>query len=133
MTLNQTQGIHHLGLTVLDIKAASTFFTEALGFSVVKEVPAYPAIFVTDGAVMLTLWQAKDPATAIPFDRHSNIGMHHFALRLAENVNLSDLHQNLLKRSDVKIEFAPEQLGDTPIQHMMCRIPGNIRLELIAA
>jgi len=37
------------------------------------------------------------------------------------------------ERDDVEIEFSPEGLGDTGIQHMMCRIPGNIRLELIAA
>jgi hypothetical protein len=32
----------------------------------------------------------------------------------------------------VKIEFAPEPLGGGPTRHMMCAIPGGIRLELIA-
>ncbi len=31
------------------------------------------------------------------------------------------------------IEFPPEALGATTLRHLMCRIPGNIRLELIAA
>jgi hypothetical protein len=42
------------------------------------------------------------------------------------------LHDELASREDVDIEFAPESLGGSPVQHMMCRIPGNIRLEVIA-
>jgi catechol 2,3-dioxygenase-like lactoylglutathione lyase family enzyme len=126
-----TQGIHHLGLTVSDVKAASAFFIEALGFKQVKEVPAYPAIFVSDGTIMLTLWQAEAPATATPFDRKANLGLHHFALRVSETTVLAELHEQLVARDDVTIEFAPEALGDSGIEHMMCRIPGNIRLELI--
>ena len=30
------------------------------------------------------------------------------------------------------IGFAPEPLGDGPTQHMMCYIPGGIRMEFIA-
>ncbi|MEL0622917.1 VOC family protein [Marinomonas arenicola] len=126
-----TQGIHHLGLTVPNIKEASTFFIDALGFTQVGDVPSYPAIFVSDGAVMLTLWQAEEPEQAAPFDRTKNIGLHHFALRIADSITLDEVYQQLKIRSDVTIEFAPEALGENGIQHMMCRIPGNIRLELI--
>lgn len=126
-----TQGIHHLGLTVSDVKAASTFFIEALDFKQVNEVPAYPAIFVSDGTIMLTLWQAENPVTATPFDRKANLGLHHFALRVAETTVLAELHEKLAARNDVTIEFAPEALGESTVEHMMCRIPGNIRLELI--
>ncbi|ETX12185.1 glyoxalase [Marinomonas ushuaiensis DSM 15871] len=126
-----TQGIHHLGLTVSDVKAASAFFIEALGFKQVNEVPTYPAIFVSDGTIMLTLWQVENPATATPFDRKTNLGLHHFALRVAEKTELATLHEQLLARDDVTIEFAPEALSNSGIEHMMCRIPGNLRLELI--
>ena len=77
----RTQGVHHAGLTVPDLAAARRFFEEALGFSVVGERPDYPAAFVSDGVVMLTLWRAEDPAAAIPFDRKKGIGVHHLALR----------------------------------------------------
>lgn len=127
-----TQGIHHLGLTVPDVKEASAFFVEALSFTQVQEVPSYPAVFVTDGVVMLTLWQAENPEKATPFNRRENIGLHHFALRLADTTTLALLHEQLSSRDDVTIEFAPEDLGESGLQHMMCRIPGNIRLELIA-
>ena len=63
-SIRTTQGIHHAGLTVPDLSAAQRFFTEGLGFETVGEVPDYPAAFVSDGAVMITLWQAEDPERA---------------------------------------------------------------------
>ncbi len=51
----RTQGVHHIGLTVPRIDATQAFFQEALGFSQVGEVPDYPAVFVSDGTVMMTL------------------------------------------------------------------------------
>lgn len=129
---SMTRGAHHIGLTVPSLPAACHFFIDGLGFRPVDEKPAYPAVFVSDGEVMITLWQAEDPANAIPFDRRGVIGLHHFALRVADPAGLDALHEKLLRRADVKIEFAPEPLGDGPARHLMCRIPGNIRLELIA-
>ena len=128
----RTQGIHHAGLTVPDLAAARSFFEEALGFSTVGEKPDYPAVFLSDGSVMITLWQAEDPAHARPFDRRRGIGLHHLALRVADAAGLEALHRELAARADVEVEFAPEPLGGGPTRHMMCAIPGRIRLELIA-
>jgi catechol 2,3-dioxygenase-like lactoylglutathione lyase family enzyme len=129
----RTQGIHHAGLTVPDLAASCAFFEGALGFERVGEVPDYPAIFLSDGVVLITLWQAENPAEAIPFDRRRNLGLHHVALRVADPAALAKLHGELGERSDVKVEFGPEPLGAGPTQHMMCTIPGGIRLELIAS
>jgi catechol 2,3-dioxygenase-like lactoylglutathione lyase family enzyme len=128
----RTQGVHHAGLSVPDLAAARTFFQEALGFNQVGEAPDYPAVFLTDGSVMITLWQVEDPASAVPFDRRRVIGLHHLALRVAGPKELDALHRELAQRRDVEIEFAPEPLGGGPTRHMMCAIPGRIRLELIA-
>jgi catechol 2,3-dioxygenase-like lactoylglutathione lyase family enzyme len=129
----KTQGAHHVGLTVPNLAAARAFFIDALGFEQVGEIAAYPAVFVSDGAIMITLWQAEDPANAVPFDRRANIGLHHLALRVGSRAALEQLYAELRMRKDLEIEFEPEALGGTGIQHMMCRVPGNIRLELIAA
>jgi len=129
-TTAKTRGAHHVGLTVPDVGAARDFFINALGFAQVGEVPDYPAVFVSDGAIMITLWQAADSATAVPFDRHQNLGLHHLALRVN---NLDRLAAELRDRHDVNIEFSPEALGDSEICHMMCRIPGNLRVEFVAA
>jgi len=128
----RTHGIHHAGLTVPELAAAQTFFQEALGFTQVGEVADYPAVFLSDGTVLITLWQAEDPEQATPFDRRRVIGLHHFALRVADAESLETLHRELATRADVGIEFAPEPLGEGPTRHMMCAIPGGIRLELIA-
>ncbi|MEH6445825.1 MAG: VOC family protein [Oceanospirillaceae bacterium] len=131
MSNAKTQGIHHFGLTVEDVHAASAFFIDALGFAQVGQKPEYPAIFISDGTVMITLWQVQ--AEGASFNRKANIGLHHFALRVAPETDLVELHEQLSLRSDVSIEFKPEALGESGLQHMMCLIPSNIRLELIAA
>lgn len=128
-----TLGIHHLGLSVPDIKETAAFFIEQLHFSQVGEKPEYPAIFISDGTVMLTLWQIKDLNKITAFDRKHNVGLHHFALKVANLEQLQILNQQLALLDKVEIEFAPEPLGQSPMHHMMCLIPGGIRLELITA
>jgi len=127
-----TRGAHHIGLTVPDLERARTFFVDALGFRQVGEKPDYPAVFVSDGQVMLTLWRAADPCAAAPFDRRNAIGLHHLALRVADAAALDALHARLAAVPDVTIEFAPEPLGGGPTRHMMTAIPGGIRVEFIA-
>ena len=129
-TARKTRGAHHIGLTVPDIAATRAFFVETLGFEQVGEVPDYPAVFLSDGTLMLTLWRAEDPDTATPFDRRRNIGLHHFALAVAPE-ELAGLHSALQETGGVDVEFAPESLGGGPVNHMMCTIPGGVRMELI--
>ena len=125
-----TQGAHHIGLTVPDLAATRAFFLDDLGFSQIGEVPDYPAVFLSDGTLMLTLWQVQDPHTATPFDRRRNIGLHHFALAV-DPEELDSLHSVLRESTGVDVEFAPESLGGGPVTHMMCTIPGGVRMELI--
>jgi catechol 2,3-dioxygenase-like lactoylglutathione lyase family enzyme len=126
-----TQGVHHIGLTVHNVKLISDFFISVLGFKQVGEKPNYPATFISDGNIVLTLWQANLPEQSKAFDRKNNIGLHHLALRMKNNSALKMLHQKLLETDNVKIEFPPESLGEGPTQHMMCHIPGGIRIEFI--
>lgn len=126
-----TSGVHHVGLTVPSLSKTLEFFTEVLGFRVVGEVPDYPAAFVSDGSVMITLWQAEAPADAKPFDRKNNVGLHHLALRLGPK-QLEALHLRLESTQGVSVEFPPQNLGSGPTKHMMCSIPGGIRVEFIA-
>ena len=127
----KTQGVHHVGLSVPDTTAAARFFIDALGFTQVGEKPDYPAIFVSDGTTMITLWRVTDPEKATPFNRRTNIGLHHLALQVPSTINLEALHRELAQRADVEVEFKPEQLGKSTFRHMMLGIPGNFRLELI--
>ncbi|GAB5470886.1 MAG: hypothetical protein Kilf2KO_39160 [Rhodospirillales bacterium] len=126
-----TEGLHHVGLTVRDLGEAVSFFTEVLGFTKTEEKPAYPAAFINDGTNKLSLWQAKDPASARAFDRKNAIGLHHLALAVAPE-RLDALHDLLAGTAGVTVEFAPETVGAGPARHMMCVVPGGLRLEFIA-
>lgn len=127
-----TLGAHHIGLTVPNLAETRAFFVDTLGLSQVGEKPDYPAVFLSDGTTMITLWQAADPVTAVAFDRHNVIGLHHFALTVQNADVLDDLHRTLQGTEGVEIEFAPEPLGGGPTKHMIVAIPGGIRTEFIA-
>jgi catechol-2,3-dioxygenase len=114
------------------LEQARAFFLDTLGFRQVGAKPDYPAVFVSDGEVMVTLWQAADAENAVPFDRRNHVGLHHLALRLPDRASLHALHTRLAMTAGVAIEFAPEPLGGGPTHHMMCAIPGGIRVEFIA-
>ncbi len=126
-----TNGVHHIGLTVPNLEETQTFFLETLGFEQVGEVPDYPAVFLSDGSIMLTLWQASDPASAVSFDRKNVIGLHHLAFTVGTD-SLDVLYERLKGTAGVRIEFAPEPLGELPVRHMMCNVPGGIRIEFLA-
>lgn len=126
-----TRGAHHIGLTVPNLEQTRNFFIETLGYDQIGEVPDYPAVFLSDGNLMLTLWQATDPDNAVPFDRKNVIGLHHLALTV-DTGSLDGLYERLQNTADVDVEFAPEPLGDLPVRHMMCNIPGGIRVEFLA-
>ncbi len=128
----KTNGVHHVGLTVPNLAVTLTFFTDVLGYQTVGEIPDYPAVFLSDGTTMITLWQVKDIENAVPFDRHNVVGLHHLALTVDSIDFLHELHHTLIQHNTLDVEFAPEPLGDGPTHHMMCFIPGGIRLEFIA-
>ncbi len=133
-TSSKTKGVHHVGLTVRSLDAARHFFVDTLGYDQVGEFIEYPAVFLSDGNTMITLWQAVDPTKAVSFDRKNVIGLHHLALSVDGDEALNDLCERLKVDSDVEIEFEPEDLLGGPTRHMICSIPGgDIRIEFIAA
>jgi len=124
-----TSGVDHVGLTVSDLAATRTFFTDCLGWTLLGENPGYPAAFVTDGTTRVTLWQVKDPAGHVPFDRHWNVGLHHLALRVPDMPALEAIHARVAIWPGAEVEFAPERNGAGPKIHCMVREPGGTRLE----
>lgn len=130
MTQPLTTGAHHIGLAVPDLDAASRFFRDALGYRLVGEVPDYPARFVSDGTTLLTLWQVEDPATATPFDRRRNVGLHHLALGVRDADALDEVHQRIAEWPGVSVEFGPGPMRPgSVVHHLIAAIPGGIRVE----
>ncbi len=132
MTQTLTTGAHHIGLSVPDVDAATEFFCTTLGFKEVGGNPAYPSKFVSDGNTLLTLWQVTDPANAAPFDRQTNIGLHHLALSVADADVLATVHARVQAHPSATIEFAPAPMREgSATRHFMCAMPGGIRIEFV--
>jgi catechol 2,3-dioxygenase-like lactoylglutathione lyase family enzyme len=131
MAATQTQGVHHFGLTVSRLEASAAFFVDTLGWHEVRRDPDYPAIFVSDGTVMVTLWQATEADSARPFDPRRQVGLHHVAFRVPSRAALDAIHQRLQTAPGVEMEFAPELLRQGPAWHTMCYEPSGIRVEFI--
>ncbi len=126
-----TLGIHHLGLSVPDLDKTSAFFTDCLGWKVARDVPGYPARFVTNGTAFFTLWQTS--ASATPFDRRNNVGLHHVALAVADEAQLESLFAKVQAYPGVTVEFPPQPVGEGPARHCIFCEPGGIRMEFFWA
>ena len=124
-----TSGTHHIGLTVSKLEESAAFFTDLLGWKEVRRNEDYPAIFVSDGKIMLTLWATRQQPSC-EFNKDRNVGLHHVAFQLESESALNNLHQTLLGKG-VNFEFSPEQLGPGPARHMICYEPSGIRVEFI--
>ena len=124
-----TLGVHHIGLTVSKLEASAAFFTNLLGWKEVRRNEEYPAIFVSDGKIMLTLWATREqPVTE--FDKNRNVGLHHVAFQVETENDLNNIHEKL-SGENIRIEFSPELVRQGPAKHMMCFEPSGIRVEFI--
>lgn len=126
-----TIGVDHVGLSVSDLERSRRFFVECLGWQVVGENTAYPAVFVSDGVTRLTLWQVDARGDQGAFDRRKNVGLHHLALKIADLEGLKNLHARVSNWPDVVVEFAPELVGKGPRVHCIVREPSGVRIELV--
>ena len=124
-----TLGVDHIGLTVRDLNLSRDFFINCLGWIQIGERPNYPAAFVSDGQITLTLWEVKNQNTTVAFDRKTNVGLHHLALRVPTEDALNEIFSRVSRWPGVLVEFARENLGEGPKRHTMVYEPGGIRLE----
>ncbi|MBH0035629.1 MAG: VOC family protein [Pseudoalteromonas sp.] len=125
-------GVDHLGLTVSNLDSSKVFFTDVLGFKTLGSDPTYPAYFLSNNKITITLWRVKNDEKRVEFNRAENVGLHHLALSVESIKKLSELHTHLKMQNNIIIEFAPENLGNGPTQHMMIREPSGNRIEFIA-
>ena len=130
-TESPVAGVDHVGLTVVDLEASRAFFMDTLGFTLLARDADYPAVFLTNGDIIVTLWRVEDVVDAVAFDRKRNVGLHHLAFKVDSFEALDALHERLKTTAGVRIEFTPEPLSGGPTKHMMIREPSGNRLEFI--
>jgi catechol 2,3-dioxygenase-like lactoylglutathione lyase family enzyme len=119
-------GISHVGLSVSDLKASVVFF-KALGFKEAGGVESYPSVFVTNGSIFLTLWKTEEGNT-VPFNRRTNVGLHHLALQVPSEEALINAYETVLEVKGVSSDFPPEPFGFG--KHAMVFEPSGNRIEL---
>jgi catechol 2,3-dioxygenase-like lactoylglutathione lyase family enzyme len=124
-----TYGVDHVGLSVRDLPSTRKFFCEGLGWRVVGERPDYPAVFVSDGHSIITLWQVESPSKAKAFDRRANVGLHHLAIAVVDRASLDALHERLCSWPGVEVEFGPQVSDAGPKVHFMVNEPSGVRIE----
>ena len=124
-----TVGFGHVGLSVSDLEATTNFFVKTLGWKLRGGDPSYPAKFVSDGKMFLTLWQTTTKTESVKFNRKKNVGLHHLAFTVASFEALEEIHQRVKLIEGVVIEFPPELAYGGPRKHMMIREPSGNRLE----
>lgn len=122
-----TSGVSHVGLSVTEIEKTASFF-EHLGFKRIGGQESYPSIFLTDGIFMLTIWEIKN-SPHVSFDRRTNVGLHHLAIKVPSVEALYDIHSKVKTYPGAKVEFAPQKIENTPLTHTMCYEPCGCRIE----
>jgi glyoxylase I family protein len=126
-----TGAVHHVTLTVSDIKRSAEFYTSYLGFQVVVEFE--PRVALSNGSLLLVLSPPPDPAQAIPQDRfnENRIGLDHVSFGVG---GLSELEKTAAFLDDSGVTRGEiRDLGPGFGIHVMAvRDPDNIQLELTA-
>jgi catechol 2,3-dioxygenase-like lactoylglutathione lyase family enzyme len=101
------KGTHHIALRTPNFEAMEAFYSQTLGFPVVRRWDERRIIFIDIGSTTIELI-GRDEATA---DNNPSGGWHHVAL-LVENVE--EAYAELVA-NNVRIQSPPKDLGDVVI------------------
>lgn len=136
MSTIETGAVHHVTLTVTDVKRSAEFYSNYLGFQVAAEFemkPGVPRAALSNGGTMLVLTVPPDAARAITGDQfnENRIGLDHISLAVKDKAALEAaaafLDENGITRGEIR------DLGaGFAIFVMAVRDPDNIQLELMA-
>ena len=122
------QAIHHVRLTVTDLERSQAFYTNVLGFQVLRQVPN--GILMMRNGFLFGLSLPFDPAQAPTDDRFSEhrAGLDHLSFSVASHADL-EAAAALFDAEGIS-HGTINDIG--PVYVMAFRDPDNIQLELTA-
>jgi len=127
----KTGAVHHVSLTVSDVKRSTEFYTNYMGFQMAVEFD--PRVALVNGGLLLALGPAPDPAQARAGDQfnENRIGLDHLSLAVD---SLEDLEAAAEFLDEHGVDHGEiRDLGPGFAIHVMAvRDPDNIQLELTA-
>lgn len=125
-----TGPVHHLTLTVADVKRSQEFYTSVLGFQLAADFSS--RVLLSNGSMLLGLGSAPDAAHAISGDsfNENRIGLDHLSFSVA---SLDDLEQAVRVFDEHGVTHGEiVDLADFKINVLMLRDPDNVQIELTA-
>lgn len=126
----KTGGVHHVALTVSDVRRSQAFYTEVLGFK--HLVDFGPRVLLQNGSLVLGMGPAPDPSQAIAGDRfnENRIGLDHLSLSVE---SIADLEGAVALLDERGVEHGTvNPLEAFGIAILAFRDPDNIQVELTA-
>lgn len=126
----KTAAIHHVALTVSDVRRSQQFYTGLLGFNFLTDVG--PKALLHNGSVLLALTPPPDPTRAITGDSfdENRIGLDHLSLSVASMADLEAAASLFDAQGVSHGEINP--LAPFGIAVLAFRDPDNIQVELTA-
>lgn len=126
----KTGSVHHVALTVSDVRRSQAFYSELLGFNHVADFG--PRALLHNGSFILALTPASDPSQAIAGDRfnENRIGLDHLSLSVGSMADLQAA-AGVLDAAGVD-HGAVNALDAFGIAVLAFRDPDNIQVELTA-
>lgn len=128
----QTAAIHHMTLTVTDIRRSVDFYTTYLGFQKAMDL-SETRVVMANGNALVALSEAPDPSRAIQGDKfdENRVGLDHVSFSVSSLAELEAaagvFDQDGIEHGEIK------DLGaDLAIYVMAFRDPDNTQLELTA-
>lgn len=128
-----TGAVHHLTLTVRDLRSSIEFYTTLLGFQVAAELSP-TRVILSNGTALMALSNPPDPSRAIPDDEfnENRLGLDHLSFDVGSYQALENavkvFDENGVSHGEIK------DLGEGfGICVLAFRDPDNIQLELTSS
>ena len=128
-----TGAVHHLTLTVRDLRRSIEFYTTLLGFQVAAELSS-TRVILSNGTALMALSNPPDPDQAIPDDEfnENRLGLDHLSFDVGSRDALENavrvFDENGVSHGEIK-----DLGGAFGICVLAFRDPDNIQLELTSA